>query len=99
MKKEDKKVMSLKRVAFFTEVIPGITFFINGIINFKLLSYIFTTLLAVIILPLMVIPYVALFKRKDKDDEASILHIIKAGAISGILLELVITVIWILYIL
>lgn len=26
MKKEDKKVMSLKRVAFFTEVIPGITF-------------------------------------------------------------------------
>lgn len=99
MKKEDKKVMSLKRVAFFTEVIPGITFFIYGIINLKLLSNIITTLLAVIILPLMVIPYVALFKRKDKDDEASKLHTIKAGAISGILLELVITVIWILYIL
>ena len=47
----------------------------------------------------MVIPYIALFKRKDKDDEASKLHTIKAGAISGILLELVITVIWILYIL
>ena len=59
MKKEDKKVMSLKRVAFFTEVIPGITFFIYGIINLKLLSNIITTLLAVIILPLMVIPYVA----------------------------------------
>ena len=87
MKKEDKKVMSLKRVAFFTEVIPGITFFIYGIINLKLLSNIITTLLAVIILPLMVIPYIALFKRKDKDDEASKLHTIKAGAI------------WILYIL
>lgn len=42
MKKEDKKVMSLKRVAFFTEVIPGITFFIYGIINLKLLSNIIT---------------------------------------------------------